>query len=98
VSAGKKPLLLFFSSVRSGPCRRLESVLAHLARKERERLSIVRIDADEREDVAAHFGIRDVPTLVLVCDKRAVCRLDGRISAARIEAAVDEHLAAPLAD
>jgi thioredoxin 1 len=94
MSAAPKPLLVFFSSSRSGPCRRLESVLAHLARKERHRLSIVRIDVDEREDVAARFGIRAVPTLVLVRDKRAVCRLDGRISAARIEAALDEHLGA----
>ena len=93
MGTGKKPLLVFFASARSGPCRRLESVLAHLARKERERVSIVRIDVDEHEDVAARFGIREVPTLVLVREKRAVCRLEGRISAARIEAAVDEHLA-----
>jgi thioredoxin 2 len=92
VRAGQIPLLLFFSSVRSGPCRRLESVLAHVARKERQRVSIVRVDVGEHEDVAARFGVRTVPTVVLVRDKRAVCRLDGRLSAARIEAALAEHL------
>jgi thioredoxin-like negative regulator of GroEL len=94
VGAGKKPLLVFFTSARSGPCRRLESVLAHLGRKERDRLSVAVIDIGEHEDVAAHFGIRSVPTVVLVRDKREVCRLDGRLSAARIEAALEAHLAA----
>jgi thioredoxin-like negative regulator of GroEL len=94
VGAGKKPLLVFFSSARSGPCRRLESVLAHLAHKERDRLSVAIIDVGEQEGVAAHFGIRAVPTVVLVRDKREVCRLEGRLSAARIEAALEDHLAA----
>lgn len=92
MSAAATPLLLFFASSRSGPCRRLESVLAHLARKERHRLRIVRVDVDEQVDVAAHFGICAVPTVVLVCDNRAVWRLDERISAARIEAALAEHV------
>ena len=30
-----RPLLVFFWSERSGPARRMESLLAHLARKER---------------------------------------------------------------
>jgi len=33
-----KPLLVFFWCERSGPARRMESQLAHLARKERTRL------------------------------------------------------------
>jgi len=37
-----------------------------------------------------------VPTLVLVIDRKAVARLDGRASAPRIEAMLEEHLA-PLA-
>jgi thioredoxin 1 len=67
-------------------------VLAHLARKERDRLTIVPVDVDEHPDVAERFGVGSVPTVVLVREKRVVCRLDGRISATRIEAALDEHV------
>ena len=94
VSGVKKPLLLFFSSVRSGPCRRMESVLAQLARKERARVDVVRIDVDEREEVAAQFAVSAVPSLVLVSEKRAVARLEGRASATKIEALLDAHLGA----
>lgn len=87
-----RPLLVFFWHERSGPARRMESLLAHLARKERHRLRVTRVDVDRRPDLASRFGIEDVPALVLVKDKRAVARLDGRTSAPRIERMLDPHL------
>jgi thioredoxin-like negative regulator of GroEL len=75
----------------------MDSTLAHLARKERHRLRLTRVDIDERPDLAARFGVEEVPTLVLVGDRRVVERLEGRASVPRIEAMLDEHLAgAPL--
>ena len=92
-----KPLLVFFTSSKSGPARRMDSTLAHLARKERHRLRLTRVDIDERPDLAARFRVEEVPTLVLVGDRRVVERLEGRASVPRIEAMLDEHLAgAPL--
>ena len=64
----------------------MESLLAHLERKERERLRIRRVDVDASPELADRFRIEIVPTLVLVKGKRAVARLDGRTSAPRIEA------------
>jgi thioredoxin 2 len=87
-----KPLLVFFTSSRSGPARRMDSTLAHLARKERHRLRLTRVDVDERPELAERFEVEDVPTLVLVQDRRVVERLEGRASVPRIEAMVDEHL------
>jgi thioredoxin-like negative regulator of GroEL len=76
----------------------MDSTLAHLARKERHRVRVTRVDIDERPDLAARLGIETAPALVLVCDRRVVERLEGRSSVPRIEAMLDEHLAAiPLA-
>jgi thioredoxin-like negative regulator of GroEL len=93
VPDGAQPLLVFFCSVRSGPARRMESLLAHLARKERGRLRVTRVDVDERPDLAERFGVETVPTLVLVKDKRVVDRLEGRASAPAIDRLVAPHLA-----
>ncbi len=87
-----RPLLVFFSSSRSGPARRMESLLAHVARKERQRLRVTRVDVDERPDLAARFDVREVPTLVLVKEKKAVARIDGRTSAPKIERMLEPHL------
>ena len=89
-----KPLLVFFSSERSGPARRMESLLAHLARKERTRLSVIRVDVQEQPELADRFMVADVPTLVLVKGKCVVDRIDGRASAPRIEGMLAAHLAA----
>jgi thioredoxin-like negative regulator of GroEL len=90
-----KPLLVFFTSERSGPARRMESLLAHLARKERTRVHIMRVDVDEQADLAEKFKVKDVPTLVLVNRKRVVDRIEGRASAPRIEAMLARHLQTP---
>lgn len=87
-----RPLLVFFWSERSGPARRMESLLAHLERKERERLRVRRVDVDESPELAERFQVTVVPTLVLVKDRKAVSRLDGRTSAPKIEAMLEPHL------
>ena len=92
MSHDARPLLVFFTHARSGPARRMESLLAHIARKERDRLRVLRVDTDDRPDLADRFAVEDVPTLVLVKDKHTVARLSGRASAPRIEQMIEPHL------
>jgi thioredoxin 1 len=86
------PLLLFFTTARSGPARRMESLLAHLARKERARLRISKIDGDERPEWIERLKITEIPTLVLIKDRRPVARLEGRVSAPQIERMLAPYL------
>src|SRR5436305_8473798 len=89
-----RPLLVFLTSRRSGPARRMESLLAHIARKERDALRVKRVDVDEQPALAARLRVPEVPSLVLVKRKRVVARLEGRSTAPQIEAMLDEHLRA----
>ena len=87
-----RPLLVFFTSRRSGPARRMESLLAHIARKERDRLRVSKVDVDERPELAERFRVEQVPSLALVVEKRVVSRIDGRATAPRIESMLEPHL------
>ena len=87
------PMLLFFTHPRSGPARRMESLLAHLARKERTRLRIARIDVETQPDWVERLKVTDIPTLVLIKDRKPVGRLEGRVSAPQIERMIAPHLA-----
>ena len=87
-----RPLLVFFWSEQSGPARRMESLLAHLARKERTRLRVMRVDVNAQPQLAERFKVTEVPALALVKGKRVVDRIDGRASAPRIESMLEEHL------
>jgi thioredoxin-like negative regulator of GroEL len=97
VSTDVTPLLLFFWSERSGPARRMESLLAHLARKERMRLRVMRVEVETEPDLVKRLAVSEVPTLVLVKGKRVVDRLEGRVSAPKIEGMLAQHLAAAAA-
>jgi thiol-disulfide isomerase/thioredoxin len=92
VTDDARPLLVFFWSEQSGPARRMESLLAHLARKERSRLRVMRVDVDGQPELAERFKVASVPALVLVSGKRVVDRIDGRASAPKIEAMVERHV------
>ena len=92
--ARKTPLLAFFTESTSGPARRMESLLAHLARKERGRLRVTRVDVGEKPNVALRLNVDTVPTLLLIKDNRVVGRLEGRVSAPRIERLLEQHLEA----
>jgi thioredoxin-like negative regulator of GroEL len=92
VTPDQRPQLVFFTSHRSGPARRMESLLAHIARKERGRLRVSKVDVDDRPDLAERFRVENVPSLALVVEKRVVSRIDGRATAPRIESMLEPHL------
>jgi thioredoxin-like negative regulator of GroEL len=72
----------------------MESLLANLARKERERLRVSRVDVEEHPDLAERLEVTEVPTLILVSGRKPIARLEGRSSAPRIERMIGRHLEA----
>ena len=90
---GEKPLLLFFTRATCGPARRMESLIAHFARKERRRLRVVRVDTDDNPELAEKLRVSDVPTIVLLKEKHAVDRLEGRATGLQIEEMIRDHVA-----
>lgn len=92
MKSDRRPLLVFFGASHSGPARRMESLVAHLARKERARLRVTQVDVNEQPELAERFRVETVPTIALVKEKRVVGRLEGRVSAPRIERMLEPHL------
>jgi thioredoxin 2 len=94
----ESPLLVFFTGPRCGPGRRMDSLIAHLARRERGRLRVRRVDVEKQPDLARRLRVETLPTLLLIKEKRVVGRLEGRASAPRIHQLIEPHLAGTLAD
>ena len=70
----------------------MDSLIAHFAHKERDRLRVAIVDIDDRPELAERFRVETVPTLVLVDGCRVVGRLEGRVSAPKITRMIDPHL------
>lgn len=87
------PILLFVGKRRSGPSRRMESLVAWVKVNQKSRLRVVEVDGDRRTDIVRRFGIREFPSLVLLDDRRILGRLEGRATGDQINDLIRSHLA-----
>lgn len=72
------PVTVEFSAEWCPHCHALEPVLARLDRKEYQgEVNFVKTDVDESPDIAAHFGIQGMPTLLLFHKGKEIGRLIG---------------------
>jgi thioredoxin-like negative regulator of GroEL len=85
------PALLFFTSATSGPARRMESLVAVFAHRERGRLRVVTVDADASRALADVLGVTEIPTLVLLRGRR-VARIEGRATGQQVDAMIGAHV------
>jgi thioredoxin-like negative regulator of GroEL len=78
VKNGRKPGLVFFYSNVSGTCRRAEGFLAQVLqrRQNHETFRLYRVAREERPDLVERFGVAEMPTLVVVQDKKVRGRLE----------------------
>jgi thioredoxin 2 len=86
------PMLVFFYSEKSGPSRRMDSLLAHVERRERERLRVRRVNADRHPRLVRKFSVERIPTLVFVKEQKAIDRIDGRASLSQIEKLLEQNM------
>jgi thioredoxin-like negative regulator of GroEL len=81
--------LIFVTRRTSGVGRRMESVVASLQSRNRDRVVIQTVDADEDADVVAQLGVGEVPALVFLRGDRSVVTLEGRATLEELEHALD---------
>ena len=76
--AAEKPRLVFFHSNVSGRCRRVEGFLAQVLQRRRnhETFRFYSVATEERPDLVHKFAVNELPTLVIVEDKKVKARLD----------------------
>jgi len=76
-TAGVRPLLLLFHSHRSGQCRRVESWLAQTLQRRgnHSTFDLRKIALEDHPEVHERFRVEDVPTLVVVENRRVARRL-----------------------
>jgi len=78
------PVLVDFFATWCGPCQMLAPVLKQVKDTLGERISIIKIDVDKNQAVAAQFQVRGVPTMILFQDGKQLWRQSGVLTKEQI--------------
>ncbi|KKK99994.1 co-chaperone YbbN [Rheinheimera mesophila] len=67
-----QPVLFYFYSERSPACLNLGPVLQRIAQSYPNALTLAVVDCDQEQQLAAHFGVRSVPTVLFIKEGQPV--------------------------
>jgi len=68
-----------------GPCRMIAPALEELATEMAGKVKIAKVDVDESPEIAARFGIRSIPCLILFKNGQEVDRVVGAQSKTQLK-------------
>jgi len=71
------PVLVDFTATWCGPCKMLEPVVTQIASDLAGRLSVVKLDIDDNQNLTMQFQVMGVPTLILFKAGKPVERMTG---------------------
>ncbi len=74
---GNLPFVVDFWATWCGPCRMVGPIVSEMAEKYDGKIVVGKCDVEENEDLAAEFGIRNIPTILFFKNGEVVDKLIG---------------------
>ena len=86
VSRSELPVVVDFWAAWCGPCRMMAPAFEQAAGELKTRVRFAKLDTENAQGVAARYGIRSIPTMILYRAGREAARVSGAMDARGIRA------------
>ena len=92
VIKSSQPVLVDFWASWCPPCKAIAPAVEEVAKDYASRARVVKVNIDDSPDLAAQYGIKGIPTLVLFKQGEEKERIVGAVPKAEITKLIEKHL------
>jgi thioredoxin len=77
ISAGKKPIFVYFGAKWCNPCRSFTPVFEKLGKENQAKATFIKVDADNGHDIMIAYNVSKIPSLKMFANGEFVEELTG---------------------
>ncbi len=88
----EKPVLVDFWADWCQPCQTIMPMLAKLAEEYGGKFELAKVNADQEQELAGHFGVRSLPTMKLFYQGQIVDEQVGAVPESQVRQMLDRHI------
>jgi thioredoxin 1 len=92
VLKANKTVLVDFWAPWCGPCRAVGPILEEIAQEYGDRLEVVKVNVDDNPDTAGKYGVRSIPTLLIISNGKVKETEIGMVPKEQLTALIDRNL------